>query len=133
MIATDTASVARSFLASEENFAIVRDLQRKNLVVPVVGNFAGTKAIRAIGAYLKTHGAIVGAFYVSNVEQYLLREGMFEASAPTSRRCRSTRAARSSAASGAGSAGAARGERAASAQLHVAAAQHPRRDDELRS
>ena len=78
MTATDTASVARSFLASEENFAIVRDLQRKNLVVPVVGNFAGARAIRAIGAYLKKHAATAGTFYVSNVEQYLLREGMFE-------------------------------------------------------
>jgi hypothetical protein len=78
MTATDSASMARSFLASEENFAVVRDLQRKNLIVPVVGNFAGASAIRAVGAYLKKHGTIVGTFYVSNVEQYLLRENMFE-------------------------------------------------------
>jgi hypothetical protein len=45
------------------------------MVVPVVGNFAGGKAIRAIGDYLKRHQALVSAFYVSNVEQYLAREG----------------------------------------------------------
>ena len=50
----------------------------RNLVVPVVGNFAGPKAIRAIAKYLKAHGAVVSAFYVSNVEQYLTREGGLE-------------------------------------------------------
>ncbi len=78
MVATDLASVPRGFLASEENFTIVRDLHRRNLIVPVVGNFAGPKAIRAVGRYLKRHDAAVSAFYVSNVEQYLLREGGLE-------------------------------------------------------
>jgi hypothetical protein len=75
MQATDESAVARSFLASEENFAAVKDLQRRNLVVPVVGNFAGPTAIRAIGKYLRAHQATVAAFYVSNVEQYLERDG----------------------------------------------------------
>ena len=30
---------------------------------------------RAVGKYLKARGALVAAFYVSNVEQYLMREG----------------------------------------------------------
>jgi len=78
MVATDAASIPRSYLATEENFAIVKELQSRNLVVPVVGNFAGPKAIRAIGKYLKAHDAVVSAFYVSNVEQYLSREGGLE-------------------------------------------------------
>jgi hypothetical protein len=78
MIATDSASVPRSYLASEEQFAQIKDLQTRNLVVPVVGNFAGPKALRAIGDYLKRHHALVGAYYVSNVEQYLAREGALE-------------------------------------------------------
>jgi hypothetical protein len=45
--------------------------------VPVVGNFAGPKAIRAVGRYIREHGATVGAFYVSNVEQYLFQDGLF--------------------------------------------------------
>ena len=32
-------------------------MERNNLVVPVVGDFAGTKALRAVGAWLKAHGA----------------------------------------------------------------------------
>ena len=68
---TDAESVPRGFLATEENFALVKDLQSRNLIVPVVGDFAGPKAIRAVGKYLRTRNAIVSAFYVSNVEQYL--------------------------------------------------------------
>jgi len=78
MTATDLTSVPRGFLASEENFNVVRELHRRNLLVPVVGNFAGPKAIRAVGKYLRSHDAVVSAFYVSNVEQYLLREGGIE-------------------------------------------------------
>ncbi len=75
MVATDDASRPRGYLASEENFALIKNLHSRNLIVPVVGNFGGPKAIRAVGKYLKAHGAVVGAFYVSNVEQYLMREG----------------------------------------------------------
>jgi hypothetical protein len=71
MTATDEAGVARSFLASEGAFAFLKDLESRNLVVPVVGDFNGPKAIRTIAAYLKGQGAMVGAFYLSNVEQYL--------------------------------------------------------------
>jgi hypothetical protein len=39
--------------------------------VPVVGDFAGSKAIRGVGEYLKQRNALVTAFYTSNVEQYL--------------------------------------------------------------
>ena len=70
----DAAGMPRSFLSSEENYAYVRDLHVRNLIVPVSGDFAGPKAIRAIGAWLKSHGGVVSAFYVSNVEQYLFRE-----------------------------------------------------------
>jgi hypothetical protein len=78
MIATDGASVPRGYLAAEENFATIKELQARNLIVPVVGNFAGPIAIRAVGSYLKRHQALVSAFYVSNVEQYLAREGGIE-------------------------------------------------------
>lgn len=79
MTATDLAGVHRSYLASEANFAVVRDLEVANLVVPVVGDFGGPKAIRAIAAYLKAHEATVGAFYLSNVEQYLVQDSKMSA------------------------------------------------------
>jgi len=71
MLSTDAAGVARSFLSSEDRFAFIKDLESRNLVIPVVGNFEGPKAIRAIGAYLRSIGGTVSAFYLSNVEQYL--------------------------------------------------------------
>jgi hypothetical protein len=77
MIATDNDGVARSYLSSDERFGIIKAMQQKNLIVPVVGDFAGPKALRAIAAYLKEHGARVSAFYVSNVESYLQRNGVW--------------------------------------------------------
>src|SRR5580704_10434112 len=71
----DGNGVNRGFLASEENWLVMKDLETRNLVVPVVGDFGGPKAIRTIGKYLKDHGAVVSAFYLSNVEQYLNRAG----------------------------------------------------------
>jgi hypothetical protein len=75
MMAVDPSGTSRSFLATEDRFAVLKDLESRNLVVPVVGDFGGPKAIRAIGAYLKAHGGVVSAFYLSNVEQYLEQDG----------------------------------------------------------
>ena len=71
MTATDGSGVNRSFLESENNYKIVREMQQKNLIVPIVGDFAGPKAIQAVGKYLSDHNATVSVFYLSNVEQYL--------------------------------------------------------------
>jgi hypothetical protein len=60
-----------SFLASEANFQFIQELQRKNLIIPLVGDFAGPKAIRAVGQYLKDHGSTAALFYLSNVEYYI--------------------------------------------------------------
>jgi hypothetical protein len=72
-----TAKEGASYLASEDAFKIVKDLETRNMLVPVVGNFAGPKALSAVGAYLKGKGATVSAFYVSNVEQYLREDGIW--------------------------------------------------------
>jgi hypothetical protein len=72
MRSTDWNGHSWSYLASEDNFRFVKEMQRKNLIVPVVGDFAGPKALRTIGLYLKDHHATVSAFYVSNVEMYIL-------------------------------------------------------------
>jgi hypothetical protein len=73
MTLIDLTGMNRSYLASEDSYRFMRDLEKKNLLIPVVGNFGGPKALRAVGQYLRDHGAIVGAFYLSNVEQYLFR------------------------------------------------------------
>jgi hypothetical protein len=69
--AYDNAGQPRSFLSSEENYRFVKMLHDRNLIVPITGDFGGPKALKAIGSYLNEHGAVVRAFYVSNVEQYL--------------------------------------------------------------
>jgi hypothetical protein len=79
MLATDRAGRQISFLADEDAFQFVRSLQIANRVVPVVGNVAGDKAVKAIGQYATEHALNVSAFYLSNVEQYLLtRDGGFD-------------------------------------------------------
>jgi len=78
MTASDLKGVARSYLATEDNFKFMKDLESRNLLVPVVGNFGGPKAIRAVGRYLKERNATVSAFYLSNVEQYLRQEGIWD-------------------------------------------------------
>ncbi len=74
MVADDGKGKARSFLASDENFGVLKDLHERNLLLPVVGNFAGPKALRAVARYLRERDATIGAFYLSNVEQYLSRD-----------------------------------------------------------
>jgi hypothetical protein len=66
-----------NFLASKDDFEFVRDLHRQNLIIPVVGDFAGKTALAAIGDYLRKSGVAVTAFYTSNVEQYLFQNGVF--------------------------------------------------------
>jgi hypothetical protein len=63
-----------NFLASEDQYEIVRRLQQRNLIVPIVGDFAGPQALRAVADYLKEHNAVLNVFYTSNVEQYLFQD-----------------------------------------------------------
>jgi hypothetical protein len=68
---TDLKGRQGNFLASVSDYEFVRGMHEKHLIIPVVGNFAGPKAIGAVGEYLRQRGATVTAFYLSNVEQYL--------------------------------------------------------------
>jgi hypothetical protein len=77
MTQTDASGQYQTFLGSEEKFAYVKDLEARNLIIPAVGDFGGPKTIRAIGAYVKSIGATVSAFYVSTVEPYIKRAGTF--------------------------------------------------------
>ena len=79
ILATDRAGKAIGYLADEDAFQFVRSMQLHDRIVPVVGNVAGDKAVRAIGEYAAEHGLRVSAFYLSNVEQYLInRDGGFD-------------------------------------------------------
>jgi hypothetical protein len=75
-----------NFLASREDYDFVRGLHLKNLIIPIVGDFGGKKALAAIADYLRKSGITVTAFYLSNVEQYLFEDGSFPTFANSVRR-----------------------------------------------
>jgi hypothetical protein len=74
MTQTDDRGEHHSYLASEARFRILVELEKNNAIIPVVGNFAGPKALRAVGSYLRQHNATITAFYTSNVEMYLFQQ-----------------------------------------------------------
>lgn len=74
---TDLSGKQGNFLASSEEYRFVREMQLKNLIIPVTGDFAGPKAFPAIAEFLKKNGLVVSAFYTSNVEQYLFENQVF--------------------------------------------------------
>ena len=71
MLMTDTRGENWAYLASESRYKFVRDMQQRNLIVPLVADFAGPKTLKALGQYLREHGAVVSVFYISNVEDYI--------------------------------------------------------------
>jgi hypothetical protein len=78
LVAADSVGRKGNFLASEEGFQFVKSLEGRDLVVPVVGNLAGPTALTGIGTVLKRRGEPLSAFYTSNVEFYLAREGTLD-------------------------------------------------------
>src|SRR5215471_104477 len=62
-----------SYMASDENFRLIKRLESENRIIPILGDFAGEKALRSVGRYLIQHGSTVSAFYTSNVEFYLFQ------------------------------------------------------------
>ncbi|MFN0099173.1 MAG: hypothetical protein ACKVS7_10895 [Gemmatimonadaceae bacterium] len=73
MVETDEHGVPRGYLASEASYRTLKDMQERNLIIPVVGDFGGPSALRGVAKWLRSHDATVGAFYASNVEQYLFQ------------------------------------------------------------
>lgn len=74
---TDLTGKQGNFLASAEDYEFVRGLQMKNMIIPLTGDFAGSKAFASMGEYLRKYGLTVSAFYTSNVEQYLFDNQVF--------------------------------------------------------
>jgi hypothetical protein len=71
MNSTDHDGHNWSYLATEASYLHVREMQRRNMIIPLTGDFAGPKTLRAIAQYLKERRTNVAAFYISNVETYL--------------------------------------------------------------
>jgi hypothetical protein len=78
LAARDLAGAQRGFLATEESYAAVRTLLRENRVVPVVGDFCGDRALKTVARDVAARGLSLGAFYSSNVEQYLFKAKCYD-------------------------------------------------------
>lgn len=78
MIERDPSGAFAHFLASERAFTIVRDLERHDRLIPLVGDLAGSVTLPALARKVSTDGERVAAVYVSNVEYYLVGGGRFE-------------------------------------------------------
>jgi hypothetical protein len=78
MVEHDLDGAQRSYMASEALYGALRDLEQRNLIVPIVGDFGGMKALRSVARYLDVHHATVSVFYTSNVEQYLFQNAVWQ-------------------------------------------------------
>lgn len=72
--ARDPEGEPASFMATEETYARVRRMVLDNRVIPLVGDFGGKHALRAVAADMTARGLALGVFYASNVEQYLFEQ-----------------------------------------------------------
>src|SRR5262245_15603860 len=79
LAATDRNGRQWGYLASDEAYQVVRELQARDAIIPVVGDVSGPQAMPAIAAAMASEGVTLSALYISNVEDYLFRNGSFEA------------------------------------------------------
>ncbi len=78
LLGRDLTGAYGNFLNSDEDYRYVRDMQARNAIIPVTGDFAGGHALRAIGDYVRARGDRVSVFYLSNVEFYLHPAGLLD-------------------------------------------------------
>lgn len=78
LLETDRAGRRVNYLVREQDYRVVRELSRNDRIVPLTGNLGGRKALPALAAFLESQGEQVTAFYTSNVEFYLMGDGLFD-------------------------------------------------------
>jgi hypothetical protein len=78
LLETDLAGQQQNYFNSEEDFQFIKKLEDQDMIIPVVGDLSGPQAVKAIGQYIAELKERVSAFYVSNVEYYLQRQGTFD-------------------------------------------------------
>ena len=66
-----------SYLAQEDDFRYVQALERRGRVIPLVGDFGGSRTFKGIGRFLEDRGDRISLFYASNVEFYVFRQQVF--------------------------------------------------------
>jgi hypothetical protein len=79
LLEADRAGHQLNYLAADSLFQYVKSMEAANRIIPVTGNAAGPSALRKLGDEIRSRGLVVSAMYMSNVEQYLMRDGGFPA------------------------------------------------------
>lgn len=74
----DLAGRQQHYFNSEDDFQFLKKMQEQDLIVPLVGDLSGPQAVKAIGKYVAELKEKISAFYVSNVEFYLVRQGTYD-------------------------------------------------------
>jgi hypothetical protein len=77
LLERDRSGHQANYLAAEDAFQYVKTMEGRDRVIPVVGNAAGEHALAAIAQLVAERGDKVSVLYISNVEQYLIRDGGF--------------------------------------------------------
>jgi hypothetical protein len=78
LLERDLSGQLQNYFNSEDDFQFLKRLEDQDLIVPVVGDLSGPQALKAIGKYVTEMKERVSAFYVSNIEFYLQRQGTFD-------------------------------------------------------
>jgi hypothetical protein len=78
LLEQDLSGQQNNYFNSEDDFQFLKKMEADDLIVPVTGDLSGPQSIKAIAAYLRENKDRVSAFYVSNVEFYLQRQGTFD-------------------------------------------------------
>ena len=79
LLATTYSGEKPNYLATEESFLFVKSLEERDLILPVVGDLSGSRALAAVGEVLTRKKIRLSALYASNVEFYLFSDGRFDA------------------------------------------------------
>jgi hypothetical protein len=74
----DLTGRQQHYFNAEDDFQYIKKLEDQDMIVPVVGDLSGPQAMKAIGKYVAEIKEKITAFYVSNVEFYLVRQGTYD-------------------------------------------------------
>ncbi len=77
LLERDLNGAHRSYLARDEDWRFVRELQVSGRVIPVVGDLGGRQAFRGLARELRQRQTPLSALYTSNAELYIWRDGSF--------------------------------------------------------
>ncbi len=78
LLERDLSGQQNNYFASEDRYQFLKKMQDQDLIVPVVGDLSGPQAMKAVAKYIVDMKEKVTAFYASNVEFYLVRQGSFD-------------------------------------------------------